>query len=83
MRYSKLSLDELKEATKDTKAAIEHGQGFLKALPRLPKSKAFEKLAASTTKIVHKLEREAEKLERVHEKKSAKRARDARVENEQ
>ena len=79
MRYSELPLKELDQATKDTKAAIEQGQRFLKALPRLPTSKKLEKLSDVPAKIVHKFQREVEKLERAQEKKSAERAKDARV----
>jgi len=79
MRYSKLPLKELNEAFKAAKAAIEHGQEFVKALPRLPQSKKLEKLCDMATRTLHKLEREAEKLERAQEKKSAARAKDARL----
>jgi hypothetical protein len=81
MRYSKLPSKELNQATRDAKTAIEHGQEFLKAIPRLPKSKALKKLSTSAAKVVHKLERQAEKLERAREKNSARGARRARVES--
>jgi hypothetical protein len=78
MRYSKLPPNELDEAAKHAKTAVEHGQQFLKTIPRLPKSKALRKVSSSAAKIIHKLERQAEKLERAKEKNSARRAREAR-----
>ena len=79
MRYSKHPLKELEQALKETKAAIEQGQRFLEALPRLPGSKRLEKLSDGAAKIIHRFEREVEKLERAQEKKSARRAKNARV----
>ena len=79
MRYSQLPLKELDQAIKETKAAIEQGQRFLEALPRLPGSKRLEKLSDGAARIIHRFEREVEKLERAKEKKSAKRAKNARV----
>lgn len=79
MRYSKLPSKELNQATRDAKTAIEHGQEFLKAIPRLPKSKALKKLFTSAAKVVHKLQRQAEKLERAKERNAARGARRARV----
>ena len=46
MRYSKLPPNELDEAAKHAKTAVEHGQQFLKTIPRLPKSKALRKFQA-------------------------------------
>lgn len=78
MRYSKLSLEELNNALTETKAAIERGHDLLQAIPRLPNSKAFEKVTDSTGKLIGKLQREAEKLERAQEKNSAREARNGR-----
>jgi hypothetical protein len=79
MRYSKLPSDELSTAAKEAKSAIQHGQEFLKRIPHLPKSKALRKVSSSAAKIIQKLERQAEKLERANEKKSARGAREARI----
>jgi hypothetical protein len=68
MRYSKLPSDELSTAAKEAKSAIQHGQEFLKRIPHLPKSKALRKVSSSAAKIIQKLERQAEKLERANER---------------
>jgi hypothetical protein len=78
MRYSKLSSSDLNHAIADSKAAVERGHDLLKALPRVSTVKAFQKLEAATSKLIHKLEREAEKLESAREKKSARAARKRR-----
>lgn len=80
MRYSKLSPSELSTGITETKAAIERGHDFLKALSRDSRVKGLGKVAESASKQIQKLEREVEKLERAKEKNSAREARKARTE---
>lgn len=72
MAYSKLDVDELKQGIAETKQAVQRGHELLKVVSERPAPKGLKKVAESTPKLIGKLERDLEKLEKALDKKSGK-----------
>jgi hypothetical protein len=72
MAYSKLEVNELKQGIAETKTAIQRGHDLLKVVSERPATKGLQKVAESTPKLIGKLERDLEKLEKALDKKSDK-----------
>jgi hypothetical protein len=72
MAYAKLEVNELKQGIAETKTAIQRGHDLLKVVSERPAAKGLQKVAESTPKLIGKLERDLEKLEKALDKKSDK-----------